>query len=72
MLDAVVGQALQEGRRPVLGDERHCIREGVTLDAPCLAATEHASRDVVHRVGDVSAGEHRLDLTVRAVATHDP
>ena len=72
VLDAVVGQAFEEGRRPVLGDEGHCICEGVTLDAPCLAATEHAGRNIVHRVGDIGTGEHRLDLAVLAITAHDP
>ena len=62
--------AFEEFRRPVLRHERHRARQRVAFDAPDLAPAQHPRGDVVDRVGDVRAREHRLDLAVLAVAAH--
>ncbi len=71
VLHALVGERFEELGRAVFGDERHRRRERVALGAPRLAAPERASGDIVHRVGHVRAGEHRLHLAVLAVTAHD-
>ena len=64
--------ALEERRIAVLARRTASRRERVGLDAPDrVAARGCRRRDVVHRVGDVRACEHRLDLAVLAVAAHD-
>ena len=72
VLHALVGERFEERGRPVLGDERHRAGEGVARRRP-TPARGRAARVATScdRVGDVRAGEHRLDLAVLAVRAHD-